>query len=147
MKPTLRLSIAITALSTAGFVLAAGEAPTDGIDLGAMKLKSRAAAPVGNVVAAPAPAPALVPKPTGAPVAKTPSVVGAPAPVQTTSQPAAAPTNTASTNQSGIGDVIKSPLGKKAVDILGSPASNKPAQAAEDSSNDVKVKMPSMFRK
>jgi hypothetical protein len=149
VKPTLRLSIVITALSTAGFVLAAaGDPPTDGIDLGAMKLKPRSSAPVGNVVGAAAPAQTLIPKPGGTPGSTTPTAVGGSAPAQNASQNTAAPSNTASTNQSGIGNIVTSPIGtKKAIDILASPASSKPAQAPEERSTDVQVKMPSMFRK
>jgi hypothetical protein len=149
VKTTLRLNIAIAALSTAGFGLAApGDPPTDGIDLGSMKLKPRVAAPAANVVGAAAPAPSLIPRPAGTPVSTTPTVVGGTAPVQSAPQNTAAPSNTASTTQSGIGTIVTAPIGsKKAIDILAAPVSSKPAQATEDKSADVQVKMPSMFRK
>lgn len=149
MKPNLRLSMGIAALSTVGFVLAApGDPPTDGIDLGAMKLKSRPSAPVGNVVGSPASAPTPALKATGTPRGTTPSAIGASAPAQNATQSTAAPGNPATTAQSGIGNIVQSPIGtKKAIDILGSPAPSRPAQASEDASTDVKVKMPSMFRK
>jgi hypothetical protein len=149
VKTTLRLNIAITALSTAGFGLAApGDPPTDGIDLGSMKLKPRVAAPAANVVGAPAPAPSLIPRPAGTPGITTPTVIGGTAPVQSATQNTAAPSNTASTTQSGVGTIVTAPIGsRKAIDILAPPASSKPAQATEDKSTDVQVKMPSMFRK
>ncbi len=155
MKPALRLSITITALSTAGFVFAAaGDPPIDSIDLGSMKLKPRSsapAAPIGNVGGAVAPAPALIPKSTAAPGSPAPTVIGksviapgaAPAATQSTAAPSPAP----APSQSGIGNVIQSPIApKKGIDILAAPASSKPA-AGEDRSNDVQVRMPSMFRK
>ena len=145
MSPTLRISIA-TLLCTAGFAQAADPPSAEGIDLGSMKLK-RATAPT-----------AATPAPTGNPPpglkaanavqrqpANTQAAVATPQPVAAVQQPTqAAPPTPAATQ--GVGTVVSTaPIGRRtAADIL----NQQPATAnTQQSSSDLQVKMPSMFKK
>jgi hypothetical protein len=150
MSPTLRTGIALL-LCTAGFAQAA-DPPSDGIDLGAIKLRkagtpaTTAAAPA----AAPAPSNAVAPRagtvlqnkttvaPASAVSAPQAAAPAAPAP-QAAAAPAAAPPP-----QTGIGTVVgTAPIGKRsASDILGQSQNQQ-----QQSSSDLQVKMPSMFKK
>ena len=146
MSPTLRISIA-TLLCTAGFAQAADPPSAEGIDLGSMKLK-RATAPT-----------AATPAPTGNPPpglkaansvqrqpANTQAAVATPQPVAAAQQPAQAAPPTPAANQTGVGTVVSTaPIGRRtAADIL----NQQPATAnAQQSSGDVQVKLPSMFKK
>jgi len=133
-----RIFVGAMALSVSGLVAAAGEAPPPNVvDLDALKLK-RGTAPVGGAVA-PAPTTSL------------PAVQrGGLLPGGTTAaQPAAAqaaPTTTstaAKTNEQGIGNVVQTPLRNRATDLVQPKQDDKAAQ----NSNDVQVKMPSLFRR
>ena len=149
MDPFLRISIAIAALAAPGFLLAApgDPPPAGGLDLGAMKLK-KATTPAQNAVgAAPAAAPttalpAVQRQPANAPVTVTPPAGATQQNTQAANQPAA--TNPA--NQTGVGTVVgTAPIGRRsASEILGQTSNN---QQQQQSSGDVQVKLPSMFKK
>ena len=148
MSPTLRISIA-TLLCSAGFAQAADPPSTEGIDLGSMKLK-RATAPTAAV---PAAGPASNPPPglkaantVQRQPANTQAAVATPQPVAATQQPTQAAPPTPAATQPGVGTVVgTAPIGRRtAADILGQPAAG---NAPQQSSSDVQVKMPSMYKK
>jgi hypothetical protein len=124
-------------------VLAAGGPPPAEVDLGAMKLK-RANAPATTATTAPTGTPATTTLPAvqrtnilpGGTTQATPAAAAAPAAPQGTAN------NTA---QTGIGNVVQTPLKNRATDIL--QTNNKPEEKAAQSNNDLQVKMPSLFRR
>jgi hypothetical protein len=127
-------------------VLAAGGPPPAEVDLGAMKLK-RANAPATTATTAPTGTPATTTLPAvqrtnilpGGTTQATPAAAAAPA-------APAAPQGTANnTAQTGIGNVVQTPLKNRATDIL--QTNNKPEEKAAQSNNDLQVKMPSLFRR
>jgi hypothetical protein len=143
MNPFARVVTA--ALSAIPFaVLAAGGPPPAEVDLGAMKLK-KANAPATTATTAPTGTPATTTLPA---VQRTTILPGG----TTQATPAAAPAaaqatanNANNTAQTGIGNVVQTPLKNRATDIL--QTNNKPDEKTTQNNNDLQVKMPSMFRK
>lgn len=121
-------------------VLAAGGPPPAEVDLGAMKLK-RANAPATTATTG-TPATTTLPAVQrtnilpGGTTQATPAAAAAPAAPQATAN------NTA---QTGIGNVVQTPLKNRATDIL--QTNNKPEEKAVQSNSDLQVKMPSLFRR
>jgi hypothetical protein len=153
MDQTLRTGIAISALAFSSFVLAApgDPPPAGGIDLGAMKLK-KAVAPGQAAPAAATTAPAAPAATTALPAVQRKQVNTAVLQNQQNQQNQAAPQQvsntpppTNATNQTGVGTVVgAAPIGRKtAAEILGQSSN----QTQQQSSGDVQVKMPSMFKK
>ena len=124
-------------------VLAAGGPPPAEVDLGAMKLK-RANAPATAATTAPTGTPATTTLPA---VQRTNILPGgaAQATPAAAAAPAAAPASANNTAQTGIGNVVQTPLKNRATDIL--QTNNKPEEKAAQGNNDLQVKMPSMFRR
>ncbi|MEO8133363.1 MAG: hypothetical protein ABI831_05260 [Betaproteobacteria bacterium] len=67
----------------------------------------------------------------------------APAPAAAASAPAASAAQAPA--QPAIGNIVTAPIARKGIDVLGTPAAAAAPAAAD--SNEVKVKMPSMFKK
>ena len=109
-----------------------------------MKLK-RANAPATTATPAPTGTPGTTTLPAvprtnilpGGATQATPAAAAAPA-----DAPQATGNNTA---QTGIGNVVQTPLKNRATDIL--QTNNKPEEKAAQGNNDLQVKMPSLFRK
>jgi hypothetical protein len=157
MNPASRISLAITAVFAAALAQAQPVAPpTEGIDLGSMKLKAKSvnaatqAAPAGNMQPTPAPTGLRTrggpgTQQTGSPAATTQAAP----PAQVANNQTTTPTQTNQanqTNQTGVGNVVATPIGKRsAAEILGQSNTSKPEEKAQ--SNDALVKMPSMFKK
>jgi hypothetical protein len=144
MDPLFRIASGfVAALILPMLATAAGEPPPATIDLGAMKLK-RANAPATTQAAVPPGTPA----PTSLPAVQRTSVLPAGTNAATPAPAQAAANQPANTNaaQNGIGNVVQTPLKNRATDVLNTNA-NKPDDRNQQSSNDVQVKMPSMFRR
>ena len=144
MNPFARVLVTATLSAVPFAVLAADGPPPAEVDLGAMKLK-RANAPATAAAAAPATTAA----PTGLPAVQRTNILPAGA-KQSTPAAAAAPAaaqaaTTNNTAQSGIGNVVQTPLKNRASDIL--QTNSKPEEKAAQGNNDLQVKMPSLFRK
>jgi len=139
MNPFAR--VVVSSLSATSFAaLAAGGPPPAEVDLGAMKLK-RATAPA-TTAAAPATAPTTaLPAVQRTNILPAGAAAGAPAAAAAPAAPAA---NNAAP-QTGIGNVVQTPLKNRASDILTS--NSKPEEKAAQSNSDLQVKMPSMFRR
>ena len=144
MKPFVRMSIVIAALSGAGLVQAVDPPAGQGLDLGAVPLKKAVVQPAAAPTAVPAVQQSNTQKqPVGVPIgAARPgavaAVTGAPAPQAAAAPPAPGPT--------GVGNTVSALGQKKAIDILAEQqALSNPGQQQQQS-GDLQIKKP-LFKK
>ena len=143
MNPSVRVSIAIAAISAVGLVYAVDPPAGEGLDLGAMKLKK--AQPAAAPTALPAVQQTSTQKqPVGVPIgAARPGAVAAttaaaPAPQAAAAPPAPGPT--------GVGNTVSALGQKKAIDILAEQQAQNTPAAQQQQSGDLQIKKP-LFKK